>query len=137
MKNLLPFSLFYLGLLLMEMVVSFVCLLFDSFNHQANFDGVILWTLWRILFYGIPSIAVFWACYRSSARLSSSRRLLLFSAVNLLTYVGLSVLSESIWKNVPLPTESILFRVTCAALVVSPLLVGHIPFFRRRINWSS
>ncbi|WP_345232800.1 hypothetical protein, partial [Hymenobacter saemangeumensis] len=137
MKNLLPFPLFYLTLLLLEMVVSFGCLLFTSFDRRGIFDGIILWTLWRVLFYGIPSVIILWGCWRSSAGLSVNRRLLLFSVVNLLTYVGLSVVSERLWKNVPLPAEGILFRVTCVALIVSPLIIGWIPFLRRRIHHFS
>jgi hypothetical protein len=142
MTKLLLFSIFYLALWLVEMMVGFGGLLFYSFytlntlQFHANMDGELLWTYWRVLFYGVPSVAIFWACYRSSAGLSSNRRLLLFSAVNLFTYVGLSVISESIWKNVPLPAEGILFAVTCVALVVSPLLVGQIPFFRRQMDRS-
>jgi hypothetical protein len=132
-KNLLLFSLFYLTLVLLEMVVSIGGLLVLESEHRGIVDGVVLWTLWRVLFYGLPSLAVFWVCGRSSAGWRPPRRLLLFSAVNLLTYVGLSVLSERIWQNVPLPAEGILFWVTCAALVLSPLLIGQIPFFRRRI----
>ena len=132
MKKLLHFSIYYLALLLVEMVVEFCCLLFDSFNFQGNIDGVILTTLWRVLFYGLPWVAIFWVFYyRYSSSLDINKRLLLLSVVNLLVYVGLSCVSEMIWgKNVPLPAEGIMFKVTCVAVIVSPLLVGQIPFFR-------
>jgi hypothetical protein len=135
MNTFLRVSLFYLALLLLEMVVCFVCLLFVSpFKYQASIDSAILWTFWRVLFYGIPSLLVFWACYRSSSRWRPNRRLWLFSAVNVLCYVALSRASESVWKNVPLPAEGVMFVVTCIALVFSPLLIGQIPFFRQQLG---
>jgi hypothetical protein len=57
---------------------------------------------------------------------------LLFSLFNLVVYVGLSVLSRVIWgKNVPLPPEGIMFWITCVSIILSPLILGQIPYFKK------
>jgi hypothetical protein len=121
----------YVSLFTLEIIAGFFMLLFDSLNYQENVDAVILWNLWRLLFYGLPLIMLFFLLgkYLRSGNTISP---LLLSIFNLIIYVSLSYLSEFIWgKNVPLPPRDIMFWTTCISIFISPIILYQIPYFKR------
>ncbi|MBP6184078.1 MAG: hypothetical protein KA479_04005 [Saprospiraceae bacterium] len=132
------FLILYICLFAIETIFSFLMVLlyysFESFDVKGSFDSAILWNLWRILFYGIPFIILYFILFKYFESIKLYKPLL-FSLFNLFVYVGLSVLARVIWgKNVPLPPEGIMFWVTCVAIFLSPLIVGQIPYFKKLIE---
>jgi len=131
MNKFITFSLLYVSIFTTEIISSFFILFFDSSNYQGNFDGVVLWNFWRILFYGLPFLVLYFLFYNYFRKIKAYRPLL-FSLFNLTAYVLLSYLSEVIiGKNVPLPPRDLMFWVTCIAIFISPLLVRQIPYHKR------
>jgi hypothetical protein len=131
MTKFVSFSVLYLSLFIIEIISGFLMLLVDSSNYQGNFDAVILWNFWRILFYGLPFVLFFFLLFKY-LRSSKIYAPLLFSFFNLIIYVLLSCLSEIIWgKNVPLPPTGIMFWTTCVSIFLSPIILYQIPYFKR------
>lgn len=131
MTNVIRLIILYFTLFIIEIIIGFLLLLFDSSNYRENFDGVILWNFWRLIFYGLPFLLLFFLFYKYliSKKISPP---LLFSISNLLIYVILSYLSIFIWgENVPLPPNGIMFWTTCISIFVSPVILYQIPFFKR------
>lgn len=131
MNKVINFSILYASLFIVEIIGSFLMLFFNSSNFRANFDGVILWNFWRVLFYGLPFIILYFLLFKYIGNIKLYRPLL-FSLFNLLLYVSLSLLARIIWgNNVPLPPEGIMFWVTCVSIFLSPIILGQISYFKR------
>lgn len=136
MNKIVNFSVLYGCLILMETVISILFFLlynlFQGYNYFYNSINVpIGWNFWRLLFYGLPFLILYFSLFRYFGK-KKLYKPLLFSIFNLLVYVGLSVLSIVIWgKNVPLPPEGILFWVTCVAIFLSPLILGQLLYFKK------
>lgn len=131
MNKIINFLILYAGFFIVEVVSCFLILFFDSSNYESNFDGTVLWNLWRVLFYGVPFVILYFLLSKYIGNINFYKPLL-FSCFNLLIYVFLSVLSRVIWgKNVPLPPEGIMFWITVVSIFIAPIILGQIPYFRR------
>ncbi len=135
MSKIINFIILYVSLFIIETIGCFFVVLFnnifDSLDFEGSFDSVILWNFWRVLFYGLPFIILYFLLFKYVETIKLYKPVL-FSLFNLLIYVGLSVLSTVIWgKNVPLPPEGIMFWVTCLAIFLSPLILGQIHYFKK------
>lgn len=136
MNKVVNFSVLCGCLILLETFLSILFFsvynLFQGYSYFYNTINVpIGWNLWRVLFYGLPFLILYFLLFRYFGNIKLYKPLV-FSLFNLLVYVGLSVLSRIIWgKNVPLPPEGILFWVTCISIIISPIILGQIPYFRK------
>ena len=135
MSKMISFIVLYVSLFIIEAIGCFLMVLFyfifDSLDFKGSFDSAILWNFWRVLFYGLPFIILYFLLFKYFGNIKLYRPLL-FSFFNLFVYVTLSVLSRVIWgKNVPLPPEGIMFWITCVAIFLSPLILGQIPYFKK------
>jgi hypothetical protein len=131
MNKVINFSILYVSLFTVEIIVGFLLLFLYSSNYKGNFDGVILWNFWRVLFYGLPFVIFYILFFKYFGNIKIYKPLL-FSFFNLVIYILMSYLSEVIWgKNVPLPTRDLMFWITCISIIISPLILGQIPYFRR------
>lgn len=136
MNKVAKFSILYGCLFLLETVISILFFLlynlFQGYNYFYNSINVpIGWNLWRVLFYVLPFLLLYFLLFKYFGNIKLYKPLL-FSIFNLLTYVTFSILSRVIWgKNVPLPPDGILFWVTCVAIFLSPLILGQIPYFQK------
>jgi len=129
------FLILYISLFTIEAVISFLVVLlyysFESFDVKGSIDSAILWNFWRVLFYGIPFMILYFLLFKHIGNIKLYKPLL-FSLFNLFVYVALSVLSRVLWgKNVPLPPEVTMFWVTSVAIFLSPLILGQIAYFRK------
>jgi hypothetical protein len=129
------FVVLYVSLFIIETIGCFLVVLFyfifESLDFKGSFDSATLWNFWRVLFYGIPFIILYFLLFKYVGNIKLYKPLL-FSLFNLVVYVGLSVLSRVIWgKNVPLPPEGIMFWITCVSIILSPLILGKIPYFKK------
>jgi hypothetical protein len=145
MNKVISFSILYLSLLFNEIVIIFILLTFvalfqygfDLFYIKGAWRDTGLWSLWRVLFFGLPFIILYFLLFKYVVYIKLYKPLL-FSFFNLLTYVLLSVLSRGIWgKNVPLPPEGIMFWVTCVSIIVSPLVLWQFSYFKRLMQTLS
>jgi hypothetical protein len=142
MNKAINFLILYISIFLLEIVLCFfLILIFDGFSlKDGNFYlnrawyGTGLWNFWRVLFYGLPFIILYFLLFKYVVNIKLYKPLLL-SIFNLIVYVVLSVLSRVIWgKNVPLPPEGIMFWITCVAIFLSPLILGKVAYFRNRME---
>jgi hypothetical protein len=131
MNKTVSFLASHLSLFIMEVLISFVALILidisqhgiDSFFINKAWNGSGLWNFWRALFFGLPYIILHILLFQYVVKIKLYKPLLI-SLFNLTVYVKLSVLSKVIWgENVPLPPEGIMFWVTCAAILLSPLFL--------------
>lgn len=139
MIKLLNFLKLYSALFFVEIVfIFFEVLLFDSSKIDTNnirraWLGTGLWNFWRILFYGLPFLVLYFIFFKYVRNIKLHKPLL-FSFFNLFLYATLSAVSRAIWgKNVPLPPEGLMFWVTCISIFLSPLIIGQIPYFKKLI----
>ncbi len=135
MSKMINFVVLYVSLFIIETIGCFLVVLFyfifESLDFKGSFDSATLWNFWRVLFYGIPFIILYFLLFKYVGNIKLYKPLL-FSLFNLVVYVGLSVLSRVIWgKNVPLPPEGIMFWITCVSIILSPLILGKIPYFKK------
>lgn len=135
MNKVISFAILNTSLFVIETISCFLIVLFyfsiETFDLKGSFDSTILWNLWRVLFYVLPFIILYFLLFKYVGNIKLYKPLL-FSLFNLLVYVGLSVLSRVIWgKNVPLPPEGKIFCVTSVAIFLSPLFLGQIPYFKK------
>jgi hypothetical protein len=137
MNKFVSFLTLYFVMFLIEIAFIFIGLiLFDSteidfFNIRRAWLGSAQWNFWRVLFYGLPFILLYFILFKYVGNIKLYKPLL-FSLFNLSVYVALSVLSRVIWgKNVPLPPEGIIFWITCISIILSPLVLGQIPYFKK------
>ena len=137
MNNFVSFLTLYFVMFLIEVAFIFIGLILldsseiDFFNITRAWLGSAQWNFWRILFYGLPFILLYFLLFKYIGNIKLYKPLL-FSLFNLFVYVALSVLSRVIWgKNVPLPPEGIMFWITCISIFLSPLNLGQIPYFKR------
>ena len=137
MNKFVSFLTLYFVMFLIEIAFIFIGLiLFDSseidfFNIRRAWLGSAQWNFWRVLFYGLPFILLYFLLFKYIGNIKLYKPLL-FSLFNLFVYVALSVLSRVIQgKNVPLPPEGIMFWITCISIFLSLLNLGQIPYFKR------
>jgi hypothetical protein len=138
MDKLINFTILYISLFVIETVGCFLIVLFyfifESLDFKGSFDTAILWNLWRLMFYGLPFIALYFLFFKHFGSIKVCKPLL-FSIFNIFVYVLLSVLSRIIWgKNIPLPAEGIMFWTACASIFLAPIVLGFIPYFRGLMN---
>ena len=138
MNKVVKFSILYTSLFVIETISCFIIVLFyfifETIDLKGSFDVAILWNLWRVLFYGLPFLILYFILFKYIRSIKLYKPLL-FSFFNLLVYIGLSVFSRIIWgKNVPLPPEGIMFWITSISIVLSPIILGQIPYFRRLMD---
>ncbi len=136
MNRLLNFLRLYVGLFLLEVIFVFIqVFLFDSsimdiYNIRRAWLGSVLWNFWRVLFFGLPFLILYFLLFKYVGSIKLYKPLL-FSSFNLLVYVGLSISMTLVWgKNVPLPPEG-MFWVTCVAIFLSPLILGQILYYKK------
>lgn len=139
MSKIIKFLILYINLFIVEILFVFIVLMLidfiqygiDVFYIRKAFFGTGLGSFWRVLFYGLPFIILYFLLFKYFGNIKLYKPLL-FSLFNLLVYVLLSVLSRVIWgKNVPLPPEGIMFWITCISIFLSPIILGQISYFRR------
>lgn len=137
MTKFFNFAILYITIFFIEIVLIFMeVLLFDSSEIDAYYVrrawlGSGLWNFWRVLFYGLPFIILYFLLFKYLGNIKLYKPLL-FSIFNLLVYVSLSILSRVIiGKNVPLPPEGLMFWATCIAIFLSPIILGQLPYFKK------
>jgi hypothetical protein len=102
----------------------------DIYNIRRALLGSVLWNYWRVLFFGLPFLILYFLLFKYVGSIKLYKPLL-FSSFNLLVYVGLSISMTLVWgKNVPLPPEG-MFWVTCVAIFLSPLILGQILYYKK------
>lgn len=135
MSKVISFIILYISLFIIETIGCFFMVLFyfifDSLDFKGSLDSAILWNFWRVLFYGLPFIIFYFLLFKYVGNIKLYKPLI-FSLFNMSVYVALSVLSRVIWgKNVPLPPEGIMFWVTCVTILISPFILGEVPYFKK------
>lgn len=137
MNKVVNFLTLYIVIFLIEIIFIFIGLILldsskiDFFNIRRSWLGSAQWNFWRVLFYGLPFIVLYFLLFKYVGNIKLYKPLL-FSLFNLSVYVGLSVLTRIVWgKNVPLPPEGIMFWVTCISIILSPIILGQIPYFKK------
>lgn len=131
-NNVLKFVILYASFLFFELLGSFSIVFFNSLNFSRNFDAVFLWNFWRILFYGLPIIILYFLLFKYFEKIN---RAMVFSFFNLLMYVILSILSQLIWgDNTPLPPKGIMFWITCISIFFSPMVLYQINYFKKLMD---
>ena len=130
MNKVVNFSILYASLFVVEVIGCFLLIFFNSSSLKGNFNGAILWNFWKVLFFGLPFIMLYFLLFKYFGNIKLFKPLL-FSLFNLMIYILLSVLTRIIWgKNVPLPLEGIMFWITCISIIISPIILGQIPYFK-------
>lgn len=139
MNKVVSFLALYISLFVVEIFIVFTALIivalfqygFDLFFIKGAWRDTGLWSFWRVLFFGLPFLILYFLLFKYVENIKLYKPLL-FSLFNLLVYVSLSILSRVIWgKNVPLPPEGIMFWITCIAIFLSPLILGQLPYFKK------
>lgn len=140
MNKVVNFLTIYTVIFLIEIIFIFIGLILldstkiDFFNIRRAWLGSAQWNFWRLLFYGIPFIILYFILFKYVGNIKLYKPFL-FSLFNLFVYAALSVLSRVIiGKNVPLPPEGIMFWITCISIILSPILLGQIPYFKKLIE---
>lgn len=142
MNKLKFFIIVYFLLFVCEILISLLLLIlvdtinfgFDNFYIKKAYYSTGVWNFWRVLFYGIPFIILFYFFSKYIFKLNFGYKPIVFSVFNVLIYILLSVFSKIIWKNTPLPPEDLMFKITCVAIFVVPIFLGLIPFVNRRME---
>lgn len=111
-----------------EVVVSFLLILIiENFDIQKSIDAVVLWNLWRVLFYGLPFLMIL---FISFIYIFPKKKLIpiYLSIFNLISYIILSYSAKMIWgDNIPLPPKGIMFWTTSFAILSAPFFLYLIP----------
>lgn len=124
----------FLTEILISIIVSLGYNIFDGFyfqNYLFNSINVsIVWNLWRLMFYYIPLIIVFFILFKYFNCIKIYKPAV-FSIFNVLAFVGLNFLYK-LHRGLPTLefTES-LFWITIVSIILSPIILGQIPYFRR------
>lgn len=134
-SSILKFSIVYIVFFVIEVFISYIFLLVEeSFNISSTIDAVSLWNFWILLFYGVPFLILYFFLFKYFKNLKIYKPLL-FSIFNLLVYILLTFLSRIIFgKNIPLSPEGIMFWITCLSILLAPIVLGFIPYFRGLMN---
>jgi hypothetical protein len=142
MNKVIGFSILFISLFVIEILIGFILLvLFDNSGHDIDlfvikraWRGSGLWNYWRILFYGLPFIALKIVLF-DLVRVIVPHEAFSLSVFNLFSYFLFSYLSILFFgENVPLPPEGIMFWITCLSIFISPLLLYFVPFFKRTMK---
>ncbi len=126
----------YVCFLLIETLMSVILsLIYGLLNKYVSYlyNGVnvpIGLNLWRLMFYSIPLILIFWVSFKYFNRIEIYKPVV-FSIFNVLVFAGLNLLYK-LHKGLPTLefTES-LFWITVISIFVAPIILGQIPYFRR------
>lgn len=126
----------YVCFLLIETILSVILsLIYGIFNRYGSYlynsiNVPIGLNVWRLMFYSIPSIIVFFVFFKYVNRIEIYKPIV-FSIFNLLLFTGLNLLYK-LHKGLPTLefTES-LFWITILSIFLSPLILGKIPYFKR------
>lgn len=123
-SSILKFSIVYIVFFVIEVFISYIFLLVEeSFNISSTIDAVSLWNFWRLLFYGVPFLILYFFLFKYFKNLKIYKPLL-FSIFNLLVYILLTFLSRIIFgKNIPLSPEGIMFWITCLSILLAPIVL--------------
>lgn len=130
-SRIMNFAILSIILIITEVGCSFCLLLIDSTNYKGNFDAVMLWNFWRVIFFGWFYIILYFLLFRNIKSFGFNRPVIL-SIYNLIIYIVLSYLAERIWgRNVPLSTQALMFWVTSISVFISPIILGQIAYTKR------
>jgi len=139
MNKVINFSVLNVSLFLVEVIIIFTSLVlvsifqygFDLFYVKEAWGDAGLWSFWRVLFYGLPFIILYFLLFKYVGNIKLYKPLL-FSLFNLVVYVALSIVTRVMWgKNVPLPPDGIMFWITCISIILSPLILVQITYFKK------
>lgn len=130
------FVILYVCFLLIETLMSVILsLIYGLFNKYGSYvynsvNVPIGLNLWRLLFYSIPLIIIFFVLFKYFNRIEIYKPIV-FSIFNVLVFAGLNLLYK-LHRGLPTLefTESI-FWITCISIFLSPLILGQIPYFKR------
>ena len=130
------FVILYVCFLLIETLISVVLsLIYEALNRYGSYlynsiNVPIGLNLWRLMFYYLPLTILFFVLFKYFNRLGISYKPVVFSIFNVLVFVGLNFL----YKPMDLPSFEInefLFWITCISIIISPIVLGKIPYFKR------
>ncbi|MDR6198023.1 hypothetical protein [Siphonobacter sp. SORGH_AS_0500] len=135
MNKFINFMILYASLLLGETISSFLIVLvyfsFEELDLKGSLDAAFLWNVWRLIFHGLPFTMLYFLIFKYIENINLEKPLL-FSIFNLLVYISLSVLSRMIWgNNVPLSPTVMMFWITCVSIIICPIILGKIPYFKK------
>lgn len=130
------FVILYVFFLLTETLISVILsLIYGLFNKYSSyvFNSVnvpIGLNLWRLMFYSIPLILIFWFSFKYFNSIKIYKPVV-FSIFNVLIFTMLNLLYK-LHKGLPTLefTES-LFWITVISIFLSPILLGQIPYLKR------
>lgn len=132
--RIINFLILYFSIFIIEIAICFLMVYFQSTTDtpfKGSFDVATLWGIWKLIFYGLPFIILYFLMFKYIGNINLYKPLL-FSLFNLFVYVCLSVFTRVVWgKNVPLPPEGIMFWVTCIAIFLSPFILWKFSYFRK------
>jgi len=64
-SSILKFSIVYIVFFVIEVFISYIFLLVEeSFNISSTIDAVSLWNFWRLLFYGVPFLILYFFLFK-------------------------------------------------------------------------
>lgn len=138
MNKVISFSKLYLSLFFIEILIIVIFLVVidfckygvDFFYVKKACFGVGLMSFWRLLFFGLPFLFLYFLLFEYFVNLKLFKPLL-FSLFNLCNYILLSFLLRVIWdNNVTLHPEGIMFWITCISIFLSPIVLGNLHYFR-------
>lgn len=133
-SKLLGFLILHLIFLLFEMITSGLLLYFYSNPISRLIYSVTFYSFWRLLFFGIPTVIMLWLILGNIPFKGVKYKPIVFSLFNLGVFVLLSLFSETIWNNVPIPSKGTMFMVTLVSLFIVPLGLGTIRIFIKRME---
>ncbi len=130
------FLILYVCFLLIETLMSItLSLIYGIFNRYGSYlynsiNVPIGLNLWRLFFYSIPLIILFFILFKYFNRIEIYKPIV-FSIFNTLIFAGLNLLYK-LHKGLPTLefTES-LFWITVVSIFIAPIILGQIPYFRR------
>ncbi|KXX68549.1 hypothetical protein AVL50_22570 [Flammeovirga sp. SJP92] len=143
MKKVINFTVLSFSLFIIEVIITFFVMLsidlsrygYDQFYLYKALNSTGMWNFWRVLFFGVPYILLFFLFFKFLNRFTLSRPILL-SFINLFIYIFLSISSRIIWgKNIPLPPEGVMFWVTCVSIVLAPFIIRKITFCKNLMKY--
>jgi hypothetical protein len=128
------FNILYLSIFITEFIISFIIIFFYSLDFKGSFDVVALWSVWRVLFYGLPFLFIYLYFFAYIMKVKIYKPFL-FSFFNFFVYVLLSVLARIVLgENILLPPEAKMFWITCISIFLAPVVLGSVPYFKRLMS---
>lgn len=138
MNKAISFAILYVSLFLIEILIMFILLILvdipqygiDKFFINRAWNGTGLWNLWRICYYGLPLVIMFFLLFKQMNVVGIFYKPFLFSFFNMAIFIALNLF----YKSVDLPNlefTNSLFWITCVAIFLSPLILGQVPYFKK------